>query len=471
MKALVKLFAVGVVVFIVLQFVRPSIPTKPATAEVQAPPAVKHILEKDCYSCHSDQRRLAWFDEIVPAYWLVRHDILTAREHLNFSTLGSKPAAAQKATLYEAVNMIQLGAMPLPQFLALHPDARVTPQELATLKTYLAPWSVAPSQSSNPTTASSTKDTVGAGSIHQESDAFAPLATVHAEFDGFPFDPDFENWKPISTTDRGDNNTFRLVLGNDIAQNAARSGNVLPWPDGTRFAKIAWQQELGSDGLIYPGKFVQVELMLKDARRYKHTDGWGWGRWRGVDLRPYGTDARFVNECTGCHLPVRGDDYVYTLPITTAKIEHEDVLNNNAAALPADLPYQPLAWNAITMYVDPRARTTATLYGNEIAMQTVHAQTVDAQAVHAQGAAPTAPAYPANTVLALVTWALRDDPHWFGARIPNVPLSVEFVQVSAGPSNSYRRFAGASPDEDHPPANVMAERTNFILSLTPVKLP
>jgi Haem-binding domain/Cytochrome P460 len=466
MKTLVTLFAVGAVLFIVLQFVRPIIPTKPAIAEVQAPPAIKHILEKDCYSCHSDQRRLAWFDEIVPAYWLVRHDILTAREHLNFSTLGSKPAAAQKATLYEAVNMIQLGAMPLPQFLALHPDARVTPEELATLKAYLAPWSAAPSQSGSPTTASSKSDTAGAGSIHEESAAFALLAAVQPEFDGFPFDPDFENWKPISTTDRGDNNTFRFVLGNDIAQNAARSGNVLPWPDGTRFAKIAWQQELGSDGLVYPGKFVQVELMMKDARRYQHNDGWGWGRWRGLDLKPYGADARFVNECTGCHLPVRGDDYVYTLPIAAATIGHEDVLNNNAAALPAALPYQPLAWNAITMYVDPRSRATATLYGNEIAMEAVRAQ-----AVHAQVAAPAATAYLANTVLALVTWAQRDDPHWFGARIPNVPLSVEFVQVSAGPSNSYRRFAGANLDEDHPPANVTAERTNFILGLKPAKLP
>ena len=82
---------------------------------------------------------------IVPGYWLVRHDILTAREHLNFSTLGATPAASQKATLYEAVNMIQLGAMPLPQFLRLHPDARVTSGRLADLKTYLAPWTpVAP---------------------------------------------------------------------------------------------------------------------------------------------------------------------------------------------------------------------------------------------------------------------------------------------------------------------------------------
>ena len=79
-----------------LQAVRPSIPAKPAAAEVQVPAEIKRILEKNCYSCHSDQRRLLWFDEIVPGYWLVRHDILTAREHLNFSTLGSKPPPCRR---------------------------------------------------------------------------------------------------------------------------------------------------------------------------------------------------------------------------------------------------------------------------------------------------------------------------------------------------------------------------------------
>src|SRR5580693_3582682 len=102
MKMLGKLLVAGLVVFALVQLLRPGILSRPATADVQAPPEVKHILEKDCYSCHSDQRRLSWFDQIVPGYWLVRHDILTARQHLNFSTLGSKPPAAQKATLYEA---------------------------------------------------------------------------------------------------------------------------------------------------------------------------------------------------------------------------------------------------------------------------------------------------------------------------------------------------------------------------------
>ena len=455
MKIPGRLLVAGLVAFGLLQLVRPGIPSKPATFEIQAPADIRHILEKDCYNCHSDQRRLSWFDQIVPGYWLVRHDILTAREHLDFSTLGAKPAAVQKATLYEAVNMIQLGAMPLPAFLKLHPEANVAPEDLAVLKAYLSPWTPALNYS---------------GSLPQSADAktsgvSAPvsLGSVQQEFDGFPFDPHFENWKLISTTDRGDNNTFRFIFGNDIAIKAAQSGNISPWPDGTRFAKIAWQRQVGPDGLVHPGKFLQVELMLKDARRYKNTEGWGWGRWRGLDLKPYGEDARFVNECTGCHQPVRGNDYVYTLPITNTTLNRNEVVNNSAAALPANLPYQPPTWNPITMYADPQTRTMATLYGNPAAMEGAQMRVATPMG---------GPKYPRGSELALVTWVQRDDPHWFGGRIPAMPESVEFVQlVATGQTTSYQHFAGNGLVEEHPAASVAAQRTSFILGLTPVRLP
>jgi len=440
MKMPVKLAVTGMSVFVLLQLVRPRIPSAPATAEIQAPPQVRHILEKDCYSCHSDQRRLSWFDQIVPGYWLVRHDILTAREHLNFSTLGAKPAAAQKATLYEAVNMVQLGAMPLPQFLKLHPDARVTAEELATLKTYLAPWTPALRPIAN-------------APPDREVTARVSLTAVAPEFKGLPFDPNFESWKPLSTTDRGDNNTFRFILGNDVAVKAAQTGSISPWPDGARFAKVTWQQEAGADGLVHAGKFVQVELMVKNALQYKDSEGWGWGRWRGLDLKPYGKDAHFVNECTGCHQPLRGNDYVYTMPMTAAQAGKNEVVNNAAAALPAGMPYQPLDWGAITMFVDPQTHTTATLYGNDVAMHASQARR----------------SYPRGTVLALVTWAQREDPHWFGARIPDRPLSVELVELS-GEQPGYRRFAGhgLAANESN---SVAAQRTKFVLGLAPASLP
>ena len=73
-----------------------------------------------------------------------------------------------------------------------------------------------------------------------------------------------------------------MILGNETAIEAVETGNISPWPDGARFAKIAWQQEKREDGLVYPGKFVQVEFMVKQASQYRTTDGWGWGRWRGL---------------------------------------------------------------------------------------------------------------------------------------------------------------------------------------------
>ncbi len=443
MRTIVKLAVAGVAAFALLQLVRPGIPSQPATAEIQAPPEIRSILNKDCYSCHSDQRRLSWFDEIVPGYWLVRNDILTARQHLNFSTIGAKPAAAQRATLFEAASMIQLGAMPLPQFTLLHPEARVTPAELTALKTYLAPWATPPPPA----------DTNAAAAVPTEPPI--SLSSVQPELNGPAFDPTFKTWKPISTTDRGDNNTFRFILGNDVAVKAAQSGNISPWPDGTRFAKIAWQQVISPDGLVRPGNFIQVELMVKNATLYKNTQGWGFGRWRGLDLKPYGEDAHFVNECTGCHQPMRPNDYVYTLPITLAKINRVDVVNN-IAALAASLPWQPLTWNAITMYVDPKTHTTATLYGNEAATQASSANS---------------PAYPAGAILALVTWSQRPDPHWFGARIPDEPQSVEFVQVASGQPNTYRHFTGIALTEDHPDPTTAALRTAFILGLAPARLP
>jgi Haem-binding domain/Cytochrome P460 len=445
MRIIGKLALAGAVGFALLQLARPSIPTQPATAEIQAPPEIRTILDKDCYSCHSDQRRLSWFDEIVPGYWLVRNDVLTARQHLNFSTIGAKPAAAQKGTLFEAASMIQLGAMPLPRFTLLHPEARVTPAELTTLKNYLAPW----------TTPLPTADAPAA----VPAEAPISLAAVQPEPNGLAFDPTFKTWKLISITDRGDNNTFRFILGNDIAVKAAQSGNISPWPDGTRFAKIAWPQVLGPDGIVRPGNFIQVELMVKNAALYKDTQGWGFGRWRGLNLKPYGEDAHYVNECTGCHQPMHPNDYVYTPPITLAKLNRADVVNNTAA-LAANLPWQPLTGNAITMYVDRKAHTTATLFGNEPATQAAQANNT------------SSPAYPAGTTLALVTWTQRADPHWFGARIPGAPQSVELVQVTAtGQPASYRHFTGTALNEDHPDPTIAAQRTAFILGLAPARLP
>jgi Haem-binding domain/Cytochrome P460 len=455
MKWFGRVMVTGVVGFLLLQLLRPAIPTPAATAEVQVPPEVKRILNKDCYACHSNERRLAWYDEIVPAYWLARGDILVARQHLNFSTLGSRPAAAQRARLFESVNMIQLGAMPVGRYLALHPEARVTQAELATLEAYLKPWSALPDAEG------STGGTTGA--LPGEIAAAVAIDSGRPEPNGFAIEPGFEGWRLISATDRGDNNSLRLILGNDVAFKAARAGAITPWPEGAMFAKIAWRQQSGPDGLVHPGRFIQVELMKKGKKEFHGTEGWEWGRWRGLDLRPYGEGPEFVNECTGCHQPMHRNDYVYTMPITAAKVSGDTVVNNRAAGLGPGLAYQPLDWGAITLFVDPEKKTVSVLLGNDVAMRSV-------RALDREAAAKRVPMYEEGSVVALVTWAEGEDPHWFGARIPDVPQKVEFVEVGAGgKKNKYARFVGGKAQDEG--AKEGEARAKVMLGLEAAQLP
>src|SRR6185369_443163 len=106
-RILVWLAAAALAVFVALQLVNPRLYSPPVTAELQAPAEVKRILKTSCFSCHSNEPQLLWFDRIAPASWLVASDVYEARRHLNFSEIGKLPAAQQKAALYEAVNMIQ----------------------------------------------------------------------------------------------------------------------------------------------------------------------------------------------------------------------------------------------------------------------------------------------------------------------------------------------------------------------------
>jgi hypothetical protein len=453
-KILGIVLAILAVGFVALQFVRPRLSNPPITADLKAPDDVKAILQMSCYNCHSNETKVPWFDNIVPAYWLVVRDVKRGRIHLNFSNLGKLPATAQKAMLYESVNQIQLGAMPPANYLLIHPSAKVTPAQLDVLKNYLHPPQSAATASNVPT-ADELAYINPQGSFWATRDINPRPTTFAPAPNGLAFFPDYLNWKPVSTTDRFDNGTFRVILGNDIAQRAIAANNIHPWPDGSTFAKIAWKQHAFSTGVVKTDDFVQVEFMTKDATKYAKTEGWGFGRWRGLDLKPYGHTAAFVNECTSCHRPMKANDFVFTTPIHDAPGD----AFNATAALPASLPYQPLQWRVITSLSDKKAGTMSTLYGNDTAVD------------HYRG--PRDQPFPQGGVLAMVTWRQQDDAHWFGGRIPGKSSLVEFVSAAPAPANyTYQRFEGATLQKvDHIDDAILHQRLNDITSLDAAVLP
>jgi hypothetical protein len=127
----------------------------------------------------------------------------------------------------------------------------------------------------------------------------------------------YKDWRVLSVHHRSDNGTLRAVLGNDVAIKAAREGKTNPWPDGAILGKTVFK---GSSHDRFPtatepAAFVHAEFMIKDSKRFKDTGGWGYARWLGAEQKPYGKDANFVQECVGCHTPVKDRDWVFTHPV------------------------------------------------------------------------------------------------------------------------------------------------------------
>jgi hypothetical protein len=308
LRALGWFMAIACIAFAGIQFIRPSLTNPPVTAGLQAPPEIKQILRTSCYNCHSNETRLSWFDQPVPAYWIVARDVREGRQHLNFSEIASLAPAQQRAIIFEAVSQIELGAMPLPAYKRFHPESVITPEQLTALKKFL---------SSGLSNEAATPDKISAADAQYDKWIQQGSATpiVLPAPNGIAFIPDYKNWKAISSTERFDNGTMREILGNDVAARAIAENHINPWPDGTAFAKVAWYQQPDEKGFVRPGAFFQVEFMIRDSKRYARTLGWGWARRRGADLKPYGQDAAFTSECVGCHNPLRNTDYVFTEPI------------------------------------------------------------------------------------------------------------------------------------------------------------
>lgn len=305
---LLRISSVLAVLLIAMQLYHPAINNYRADAEIQAPPEVKAILKNACYDCHSNATDLRWYDQIAPVYWQVAAHVQTGRKALNFSQWQNMPQADQKAKLWESVNQIIAAAMPLKSYTIIHRQAVLTPAELTVLKAYVSSLAA----KSKPRDTSKLKVADNQLKLKKKDLAQKKLPVA---MNGIAYLPDYKNWQVISTTDRFDNGTMRVIFGNDIAVKAVKENRTNPWPDGTIFAKVAWDQLEDAKGNITPGAFKQVEYMIKDHQKYASTNGWGFARFKTENLIPYGKTALFATECINCHRPMKEADFVFTQPI------------------------------------------------------------------------------------------------------------------------------------------------------------
>jgi hypothetical protein len=101
----------------------------PVVADAPWPDAESAALARDaCYSCHSNETNWPLYSYVAPMSWLVRDDVESGRDELNFSHWNEDGDRADKAA--EAVAD---GEMPPRRYTVLHPEARLSDEEAAQL--------------------------------------------------------------------------------------------------------------------------------------------------------------------------------------------------------------------------------------------------------------------------------------------------------------------------------------------------
>jgi len=144
---------------------------------------------------------------------------------------------------------------------------------------------------------------------------------------------DYEAWQLIATSqpdDAGGCGTSKVgctkaILGNATMIKAYRDGfpaNGTAVPDGAAMAKIEWlkaRNDSAPYGVTVSGAQTEVSFMLKDAKRFPDTNGWGYATFEydggSATFKPAkpttASNARSL--CHGCHVAgAKARDFVYT---------------------------------------------------------------------------------------------------------------------------------------------------------------
>jgi hypothetical protein len=136
----------------------------------------------------------------------------------------------------------------------------------------------------------------------------------------------YRDWKLIAVSEiaAGEKSQLRAEFGNDIAIKAFKDG-TLPFPDGSIVIAQHWTKDsspgndkvlsmvpmvagLNSPKSFVPGSFINMQIMVKDSKKYAASGGWGFADFK--DGKP--GDEALHKTCFPCHEPAKDRDFVYT---------------------------------------------------------------------------------------------------------------------------------------------------------------
>lgn len=133
-----KILIAVLLIVIGIQFVPMNVPAEVPTKaddELQAPEEVMAILKRSCFDCHSNHTNYPWYSSIAPVSWFTKMHVKEGRKHMNFSTW-ARYDDEKKAKYLDKIPKAIKSKMPLPSYLLIHKDAKLSDKD----KQVLSDW-------------------------------------------------------------------------------------------------------------------------------------------------------------------------------------------------------------------------------------------------------------------------------------------------------------------------------------------
>lgn len=125
--ASIAAFIVG---FIAIQFWPEArvIPNPPVESTPTWDSEYTHALvERACFDCHSHETEWPWYTKIVPVSTMIKRDVGTGRDVLNFSRWEATCCTEEQVDAM--AETVGTQTMPLSYYLVIHPEADLTSVE------------------------------------------------------------------------------------------------------------------------------------------------------------------------------------------------------------------------------------------------------------------------------------------------------------------------------------------------------
>ncbi|HEV1283834.1 MAG TPA: heme-binding domain-containing protein [Bryobacteraceae bacterium] len=130
-----KLFWSPAVCVLAMPFIHPfgAVRQQSSPMQLTGDAAALPLLERACLNCHSQETRWPMYSYLPLVSWAIEKDVAEARQHMDLSRWDQYSVGEKQDLLARIGAEVRSRQMPLPRYLLLHPEARLSDAEIQVI--------------------------------------------------------------------------------------------------------------------------------------------------------------------------------------------------------------------------------------------------------------------------------------------------------------------------------------------------